>query len=391
MTTAKQDNGRRRVCYVFASPLRLSETFVREEVAAVRRVASLDETPWSVVSVSRGVVSAGNEWDMSAYGFDWLSFVRGLRNLSGGLAYRARNAYLVGRLMRRTRQLRPDWIHTHFLTPNGQVAAELARQLNCGVSAMAHAADYRSSRAIRATSSVGGALQLVTISEAARAEMVTLGYGSRALGAFIVRPATAPLHYQERSVARSEMRVITIARLVPKKGLDRSVRAMEEVAKQNEDTNFTYEIVGDGPMRHELETQCLNVQQPNLRIEMRGALEHGDALDRLNNSDLALLLCQTDTGGDQDGLPVFLLEAAALGIPVVASPVSAVADLLSAERASMVSSEGAATDRISVLVRDGSAYMRASRAMRRRYEEEFEPELQARRLLNGWNQLVQTR
>ena len=92
--------------------------------------------------------------------------------------------------------------------------------------------------------------------------------------------------------------------------LARSLRA--------EVSNFTCEIIGDGPLRGDLEAR---IRKLNLsgRVHLLGSLSQGAVLEKLWAADIFALPSVTDTQGASDVFPTVIIEAMAAARPVVST------------------------------------------------------------------------
>lgn len=122
-----------------------------------------------------------------------------------------------------------------------------------------------------------------------------------------------------REPARSEdrgglLRCISVGRLVPKKGHLYLLAAFERAASA--DPRLRLEIVGDGPLRSELERA---IQRSGLgeRVWLHGALAPDLTRQRLAEADVFVHHAVTGPDGDTEGQPVTILEAMAAGLPLV--------------------------------------------------------------------------
>jgi colanic acid/amylovoran biosynthesis glycosyltransferase len=124
-------------------------------------------------------------------------------------------------------------------------------------------------------------------------------------------------------------RLLTIARLVPKKGIEDSIRAFA-AARPHLPPDWSYHIVGDGPLRPSLERL---VEQEGLRpwISLRGFLSRSETLKALREASLFVLASKADDSGDTEGTPVAVMEAATLGVPVVATRHAGIPEILPAD------------------------------------------------------------
>jgi colanic acid/amylovoran biosynthesis glycosyltransferase len=116
--------------------------------------------------------------------------------------------------------------------------------------------------------------------------------------------------------AADPMRVLTVGRLVEKKGLEYSIRAVAQAREVH--PGIRYDIVGEGPLRAKLQTLIAELGQLDA-ITLHGAKE-GDAIRALLAvADVFVLASVTAGDGDEEGTPVSLLEAQAAGVPVIAT------------------------------------------------------------------------
>jgi colanic acid/amylovoran biosynthesis glycosyltransferase len=111
-------------------------------------------------------------------------------------------------------------------------------------------------------------------------------------------------------------RVLTVGRLVEKKGIEYSIRAVAELLARG--YRIQYEVIGDGPLR-----PCLAelIQQFGVgnQITLSGARDSDYVRRRMEECDLLLLASVTAADGDTEGAPVSLLEAQASGMPVIST------------------------------------------------------------------------
>ncbi len=112
-------------------------------------------------------------------------------------------------------------------------------------------------------------------------------------------------------------RVVTVANLRPEKGHDTLIAAAADVVAARPDAEFL--IVGDGPLRGELQRQ---VDARGLGARVRFLGERSDVPALLASSDVFALPSRTEA------CPNGVLEAMAAGLPIVASRVGGVPELV---------------------------------------------------------------
>jgi glycosyltransferase involved in cell wall biosynthesis len=104
-----------------------------------------------------------------------------------------------------------------------------------------------------------------------------------------------------------------VARFVPVKRHDLFVEAARIVLASRDDVRF--HIIGDGPLRNQIDD---SIREANIedRVLLQGFSSNAPAmLSRLD----ALVICS-----DHEGLPMVVLEAAALGLPIVSVPLPSI-------------------------------------------------------------------
>jgi glycosyltransferase involved in cell wall biosynthesis len=73
-----------------------------------------------------------------------------------------------------------------------------------------------------------------------------------------------------------------------------------------------------------------------LVIHDHGSLPHPQALNVLSEADVFLLLSQASSQAEGDGIPVALMEAMALRVPVVTTPVGGIPELVEDNKTGIV-------------------------------------------------------
>jgi colanic acid/amylovoran biosynthesis glycosyltransferase len=124
---------------------------------------------------------------------------------------------------------------------------------------------------------------------------------------------------------RDRLRVLSVARLVEKKGLEYGIRAVG--ALRDAGVDVEYRIIGDGPLGGELRAlvAALNL---DTQVQLTGPAPAGVVAEALGWCDVLLSPSVTAADGDQEGIPVVLMEAMARVVPVVASAHSGIPELV---------------------------------------------------------------
>lgn len=123
----------------------------------------------------------------------------------------------------------------------------------------------------------------------------------------------------------SGRRILAVGRLVPKKGFDLLVRACAALDRSGVD--FECVIVGDGPERERLEALVAELGLAH-RITLAPARPQSELVQQYAVADVFVLPCRITDDGDRDGVPNVVMEAMATGIPVVATAVSGLPEVV---------------------------------------------------------------
>ncbi|MEI6446946.1 MAG: glycosyltransferase family 4 protein [Actinomycetes bacterium] len=115
--------------------------------------------------------------------------------------------------------------------------------------------------------------------------------------------------------------VLAVGRLVEKKGFDDLI----DCAAAGALGGRPLQIIGDGPLRGDLEEQ---VKGSGALVELIGPLEHGRVADAMRAASLFALTPRTATDGDRDGRPTAIVEAMAAGLPILSTSQPGIPELV---------------------------------------------------------------
>lgn len=124
-----------------------------------------------------------------------------------------------------------------------------------------------------------------------------------------------------RSMDDGVLRLLSVARLVPKKGLEYGIRAAALLGSR-----VRYTIVGDGPERGRL--QSLIDELGSETIQLAGWKTQDEVAALLHESQALLAPSITTDSGEEEGIPVALMEAMATGMPVISTRHSGIPELV---------------------------------------------------------------
>jgi phosphatidylinositol alpha-1,6-mannosyltransferase len=108
--------------------------------------------------------------------------------------------------------------------------------------------------------------------------------------------------------------VLTVGRLVPRKGMDMVVRAMPAVLKERPDVHYL--VVGEGEHRPQLEALIAQLGLEG-NVTLVGAAGDGELIRYYRSCDIFAMPNRTMPDGDTEGFGLVFLEANACGKPVI--------------------------------------------------------------------------
>jgi colanic acid/amylovoran biosynthesis glycosyltransferase len=193
------------------------------------------------------------------------------------------------------------------------------------------------------------------------------------------------------------LRLLTIGRLIEKKGVDYGLHAVAELRQREIPVRYT--VVGDGPERQVLESLAKRLGIDDI-VSFLGWRDQRAVAQLMQESDALLAPSVTDANGDQEGIPVTLMEAMATGMPVVATLHSGIPELVEDGVSGFLAPERDArglAGALERLAREPDLAARIGRAARERIAAEFDIGrlneclvARYRRLLDGTPELPQS-
>ncbi len=165
--------------------------------------------------------------------------------------------------------------------------------------------------------------------------------------------------------------VITVGRLVEKKGIVYAIEAVSQVLKSGRRMNYT--IVGEGLLRDELERVIKNLGLEGV-VRLIGGKSHEEVVCILRESHVFLAPSVTAQNGDQEGIPNVLKEAMAMGLPVISTWHSGIPELVEDEVSGFLVEERnvvALADRLQYLIDHPESWSQMGKAGRLRVEQDF--------------------
>jgi glycosyltransferase involved in cell wall biosynthesis len=295
-------------------------------------------------------------------------------------------------------RLGPKLVHAHFGV-DGTRVMRLARRLRLPLLVTLHDYDI--------TTSDADLLKLAPYCEryiARRPRLMQSATAFLAVSEFIKRKAIERgfpahkilVHYIGIDTTRftprldrtgTEPLVLFVGRLVQKKGCADLIRAMQRVQSAQPDAKLV--IIGDGPLRAELEAQAAATLR---NYQFLGAQPSDQVRSWYERARLFCAPSVTADSGETEGLPITVLEAQAMGLPVVSTIHSGIPEAISNDVTGLLVAEhdsGALGDALTALLADPERATRLGTAARASVLSRFDMSTQIGLLESVYDQLAQ--
>ena len=195
---------------------------------------------------------------------------------------------------------------------------------------------------------------------------------------------------ERRLEAGQPVRLITVSRLIEKKGVEYGIRAAARLIERGRD--IRYDIIGDGALREPLAHLIAELRLGD-KVRLLGWQDQDTVLDALRRSHIALAPSVTSRNGDQEGIPVFLMESMAIGLPVVSTRHSGIPELVEEGVSGRLVTERepeALASAVEDLINHPESWPAMGRAGRRQVEQNYDIGVLNDRLVDLFRGLVGT-
>lgn len=178
---------------------------------------------------------------------------------------------------------------------------------------------------------------------------------------------------QREDSSEGTVRITTVARLAPEKGIEYAIRAIVDLHRRRPDLRLAYQIAGGGALQSHLQS-LIDQLEAREYIRLLGWLTDVEVRSLLSRTDVFVLASTRAENGAEEGAGVVLLEAQAAGVPVVATRVGGIPEMLrDGETGYLVNDRdiSALTDRLESLIDDRDSWEEIGGRGRRFVETHF--------------------
>ncbi len=338
-----------KIAYILGTFPAASETFARREIdslgemgwdvrpfvarrsAETRDAATAAVCRPGVLSVEAVRAVAHLLWRHPLGVVRWLCLlIEILRECPRDALVLCRNIHTVAHFVRAMDRDGIGHVHAYFLSWPALIGVAVARVTRRSFSMAAHARDlFVESGALKAKART--ARLIVTCTRQGADHLAAVLPGEQVEKVHLVRHGIADVGRaggerpdQRRRVEGTET-ILAVGRLVAKKGFAVLVQAFGLIATERRGLRLV--IVGDGPQRAALAETARSLGIDD-RFDMPGWLPHAEVLTRMDSAAMIVAPSVIAPDGDRDGVPNVLLEAGTRGLPVVASRLDGIAEIV---------------------------------------------------------------
>jgi colanic acid/amylovoran biosynthesis glycosyltransferase len=168
------------------------------------------------------------------------------------------------------------------------------------------------------------------------------------------------------------IRILSVGRLVEKKGFKYGIYAIKKL--RNIHQNIKYDIIGDGPLRNELQHLIESLEMGEV-INLLGDKHQQEVIETLNNSHILIAPSVTTYTGDQEGIPNVLKEAMAMNLPVISTNHSGIPELIKNGISGILVPErdiDALAEKLNYLINHPQIWSKMCRAARNHVVEDYD-------------------
>lgn len=179
--------------------------------------------------------------------------------------------------------------------------------------------------------------------------------------------------------AASDGFALYVGRLTPEKGVRTLLAAWQAL-----DRPIPLRIIGDGPLREEL--MKIAARDPQRRIELLGAIPHADVIKQIKGSAMLILPSEW-----YEAFPHVILEAFACGVPILASRIGTLPDVIRDGVSGLLFDPGQAADlaaKVEWIIDHPEAAQRIGAQGRTQYKAEYTADRNYERLLEIYRGLM---
>lgn len=281
-----------------------------------------------------------------------------------------------------------DVIHAHFATEQTFVAIKMSKMLNVPCTCMAHANDIFINPDAKSLREKFENVSAVATPSYYNREYIHNLTGISKDKIFVIRACPSMDELKDLKREENGYNILTISRLTEKKGLRYGILAIKELI--TEYPNIMYKIIGSGPLEKDLKKLIVSLGVEN-NVKIIGNLDNDSLNNEFNRATAFILPCIRARNGDLDGIPVSLMEAMYLKIPVISTKVSGIHELIENGNDGLLVDANDAKQlsyAIGTLLADNDLRIKIGNNGKQKIEKDFNISKEVEKLTNIWKDIT---
>jgi len=220
-------------------------------------------------------------------------------------------------------------VHTHFAWLSAAASWVVSQLLDVPFTVTTHAFDIYSERNDLLKLITNQAAKVVTISEHNKNEILRMNPNLIDDNVQVIRCGIDLSFFSKlirsQKTINFPIQITSVGSLIEKKGHEFLIQACANLKKQ--DIPFQCVVIGSG-LQHAFLQNLIQENKLTNDVVLAGKKSQEWVRDRLSQSHLFVLACVRTGDNDQDGIPVAMMEAMAMGLPVISTAVSGIPELI---------------------------------------------------------------
>ncbi|MEO7239840.1 MAG: glycosyltransferase [Sphingomicrobium sp.] len=236
-------------------------------------------------------------------------------------------------------------LHCHF-GPRGSIGAVAvkASRLPLAIVTTFHGYDVASARFHPLQQVYAGLMAhsdlCLTVNELWHYQLIAAGFDPDKVRVSHMGVDLSRLRYCPRDDGnQGTLRLALVGRLTAKKGHFSALDALAGLRARRPQLAVRLDCVGAGPLHQQIKARIAQLSLGGV-VRMLGPLDHEAALEVIARADAFVLPSLTAPNGDMEGIPVALMEAMALGRPVISTQHSGIPELVDDGISGLLAEEG---------------------------------------------------
>lgn len=167
-------------------------------------------------------------------------------------------------------------------------------------------------------------------------------------------------------------RLVSVGRMVEYKGFPTLLKALATLRGRGRDVSL--DLIGDGPLEGRIRDVVRDLRLDG-SVRLMGARTQEEVRSALAGATSCVLACERGRNGEMDGIPVVLMEAMALGVPVVSTRLSGIPEIVEDGRTGLLAAPadpGSLASAVDRVIQDPDLAARLTAAARLKVEAEFD-------------------